>query len=99
MKKFYAFLLSAIATAAFTAPALSQEAMSIDQKVNEVFANVTGPFVSLIFAPFPGTSFPWIVMWLVVAATVFSLYFGFVQFRYFGQMFRLLRQFRDSLYS
>ena len=45
--------------------ALAQEAQSIDQRVNELFATVTGPFVSFIFAPFPGTGFPWIVMWLV----------------------------------
>jgi AGCS family alanine or glycine:cation symporter len=46
--------------AAFSAApaAIAQEAQTIDQKVNEVFATLTGPFVSLIFAPFPGTSFP-----------------------------------------
>ncbi len=71
--------------AAFSAApaAIAQEAQTIDQKVNEVFATLTGPFVSLIFAPFPGTSFPWIVMWLVIAASVFSLYFAFIQFRAF----------------
>ncbi|WP_136442702.1 alanine/glycine:cation symporter family protein [Pacificoceanicola onchidii] len=56
-------------------------AQSIDEKVNAAFASSTGWFVSLIFSPFPGTSFPWIVAWLVVAATVFTLYFGFIQFR------------------
>ncbi len=58
---------------ASAAPALAQ---SIDEKVNEVFASSTGWFVSLIFSPFPGTSFPWIVAWLVIAATVFTVYFG-----------------------
>ncbi|MFD0916675.1 alanine/glycine:cation symporter family protein [Pseudahrensia aquimaris] len=79
------------ATAALTGSAVAQEAMSLDQKVNEVFANVTGPFVSLIFAPFPGTTFPWIVMWLVVAATIFTVYFGFVQFRFFGHAIGLVK--------
>lgn len=69
----------------------AQDAMSLDAKVNEVFANVTGPFVSFIFAPFPGTAFPWIVMWLVVAATIFTLYFGFVQFRYFFHSISLVK--------
>ena len=69
----------------------AQETMTLDQKVNDVFASVTGPFVSLIFAPFPGTSFPWIVMWLVVAATIFTLYFGFVQFRFFGHAIDLVK--------
>ncbi|WP_210200553.1 alanine/glycine:cation symporter family protein [Cohaesibacter celericrescens] len=71
--------------------AQAQESMSLDQKVNEVFATVTGPFVSLIFAPFPGTSFPWIVLWLVVAAVVFTVYFSFVQFRFFGHAIALVK--------
>lgn len=75
----------------FSGSVLAQEAMTIDQKVNEVFAAFTGPFVSLIFAPFPGTTFPWIVMWLVVAATVFTFYFGFVQFRYFRHAISLVK--------
>lgn len=83
--------LAAVATAVSTSPALAQEAMSLDQKVNEVFATVTGPFVSLIFAPFPGTSFPWIVMWLVIAATIFTIYFGFVQFRFFKHAISLVK--------
>lgn len=56
-------------------------AETLDQKVNAIFASSTGWFVNLIFAPLPGTSFPWIVLWLVVGASVFTLYFGFVQFR------------------
>lgn len=75
----------------FSGSAFAQEAMSLDQKVNEVFAAVTGPFVSLIFAPLPGTSFPWIVMWLVIAATIFTFYFGFVQFRFFRHSIQLVR--------
>lgn len=54
---------------------------SIDETVNEIFASATGWFVNLIFAPLPGTSFPWIVLWLVTGATVFTIYFGFIQFR------------------
>lgn len=71
--------------------AVAQQAESLDAKVNAVFATVTGPFVSLIFAPIPGTSFPWIVMWLVIAATVFTLYFGFVQFRFFRHSIELVK--------
>lgn len=57
------------------------KAEGIDAAVNAMFASSTGWFVNLIFAPLPGTSFPWIVLWLVVGASVFTLYFGFVQFR------------------
>jgi len=86
-----ALLVAPLAIAATAGSALAQEAMSLDQRVNETFASLTGPFVNLIFAPFPGTSFPWIVMWLVVAATVFTLYFGFVQLRYFRHAISLVK--------
>ena len=80
------------AAAAFLAnPAIAQEAPGLDEKINQTFANLTGPFVSFIFAPFPGTSFPWIVMWLVVAASVFTLYFAFVQMRFFGHAISLVK--------
>jgi len=74
-----------------TSSAHAQEAGSIDQMVNETFAAVTGPFVSFIFAPLPGTSFPWIVMWLVIAASLFTLYFGFIQFRAFKHSIQLVK--------
>ena len=70
------------------APVLAQ---SIDEKVNQIFASSTGWFVNFIFSPFPGTSFPWIVMWLVIAATVFTLYFGFIQFRAFPHSISLVK--------
>ena len=79
---------AALALLGSTAPAVSQ---TIDEKVNEVFANSTGWFVSFIFSPFPGTSFPWIVAWLVVAATVFTVYFGLIQFRAFPHSISLVK--------
>ena len=66
-------------------------AASIDETVNEIFALSTGWFVNLIFSSFPGTSFPWIVGWLVVAATVFTLYFMFIQFRGFKHAISLVK--------
>ncbi len=84
--------LGAATAAAITAnPALAQEAPGLDEKINQTFANLTGPFVSFIFAPLPGTSFPWIVMWLVVAASVFTLYFAFVQMRFFSHAISLVK--------
>ncbi|WP_303579947.1 sodium:alanine symporter family protein [Amphritea sp. 1_MG-2023] len=65
----------------FSSASVLAEEGSIDQTVNEAFALATGWFVNLIFAPLPGTSFPWIVLWLVTGATVFTFYFGFIQFR------------------
>ncbi len=76
------------ALAGFAAPAMAQ---SIDETVNSLFAAATGWFVSFIFSPFPGTSFPWIVAWLVVAATVFTVYFGLIQFRAFPHSIALVK--------
>lgn len=86
---FFPAALILLAGAATSAAA--QESRTIDEAVNEVFATVTGPFVSLIFAPLPGTAFPWIVMWLVVAASIFTIYFGFIQFRAFKHAIELVR--------
>ncbi|WP_417603858.1 alanine/glycine:cation symporter family protein [Primorskyibacter flagellatus] len=76
----FPLLLAIIVTTlgSLAGPAMAQ---SIDEKVNQIFASSTGWFVNFIFSPFPGTSFPWIVAWLVVAATIFTIYFGVIQFR------------------
>lgn len=71
--------------------ASAAQAATVDETVNEIFAASTGWFVNLIFSPFPGTSFPWIVGWLVVAATIFTLYFFFIQFRGFSHAISLVK--------
>ena len=68
----------------------SAQAQSIDDTVNEIFAASTGWFVNFIFAPIPGTGFSWIVAWLVIAASVFTLYFGFIQFRVWRHSIQLV---------
>ena len=87
-KKTYISGFVALWLAVVSNPALAQ---SIDETVNNLFASSTGWFVSFIFSPFPGTSFPWIVAWLVIAATVFTLYFGFIQFRAFRHSISLVK--------
>jgi AGCS family alanine or glycine:cation symporter len=84
------FTVAAFMSTAVSASA-QEAAMSLDAKVNAIFASSTGWFVSAIFAPIPGTSFPWIVMWLVIGASVFTIYFAFVQFRYFGHAISLVK--------
>jgi AGCS family alanine or glycine:cation symporter len=86
-KAFSAASLAALGLMA-AAPAMAQ---SIDETVNQIFANSTGWFVAFIFSSFPGTSFPWIVAWLVVAATVFTVYFGLIQFRAFPHSISLVK--------
>lgn len=66
-------------------------AQTIDEIINDAVATITTPFVHFIFSPFPGTDFPWIVLWLIIAATVFTLYFSFVQLRAFWHAIELVR--------
>ena len=83
---------TAVLAACFTFPAaLTASAQSIDETINGIFASSTGWFVNLIFSNFPGTNFPWIVAWLVIAATVFTVYFGVIQLRAFGHAIALVR--------
>lgn len=87
---FNKFFLTVLSAVALMLPVAAQ-AQTLDEKVNAIFSSSTGWFVSLIFSPFPGTSFPWIVGWLVVAAVVFTVYFGLIQLRAFGHSLQLVR--------
>ncbi len=51
--------------------------------LDSFMANIFGWFVDLIFfsVPLGDTSFPLIVGWLLAAAIIFTVYFGFIQFR------------------
>lgn len=80
----------ALSAAAGLAPGAAL-ASSVDEAVNKAFADLTGPYVSAIFSNFPGTNVPWIVGWLVIAAMVFTIYFGLIQFRAFGHAIALVR--------
>ncbi|WP_339949007.1 alanine/glycine:cation symporter family protein [uncultured Albimonas sp.] len=66
-------------------------AQSLDETINTIFADYTGWYVALIFADLPGTNFSWIALWLVVAALIFTGYFGFIQIKGFVHSIRLVR--------
>ncbi|MGI9433458.1 MAG: alanine:cation symporter family protein, partial [Geminicoccaceae bacterium] len=75
------------------ASAHAQEGGGLDQAISEAIAPIVNPIVSTVFFSVPlfGTQFPLIVGWLIVAATVFTLYFGFIQFRGFRHSIELVR--------
>lgn len=87
------FLASSFAVFAALLPtvAAAQESGGLDDRINGIFADYTGWYVSLIFADLPGTNFSWIALWLVVGAVVFTLYFGFIQFKGFMHSIQLVR--------
>ena len=90
MTSFNKILTPTAAFSVLAVPAAAQDA-GWDAAINDVFASSTGWFVNLIFAPLPGTSFPWIVLWLVVAALVFTTYFAMIQLRGFGHAISLVK--------
>ncbi len=67
--------------------AFNASAAGLDEKINEVVAPIVNPFVGMIFStipfPFSDVQVPWIVLWLVVAATLFTFYLGFINVRGF----------------
>ena len=77
----------------FTTFATIASAEGIDQKVNETVGPVLNVFTNLIFStvPFFGKDVPWVVIWLVVAASFFTIYFKFINLRSFRHGFALMR--------
>ncbi len=66
---------------------------AIENAINSAFDPITTALSDIVFYEVTvfGVSFPWIVAWLVVAAAVFTVYFGFVQFRSFALALRIVR--------
>ncbi|NVK30042.1 MAG: alanine:cation symporter family protein [Gammaproteobacteria bacterium] len=74
--------------------ARAEEVAGIDKAIDGFFDQYLGWFASAIFAGVEvtdGVTFPLIVGWLFVAAFVFTLYFGFVQFRQFKMATDIVR--------
>ena len=71
----------------------AQAQSGIDQAISDAIAPIVNPIVNTVFYSVPvfGTSFPLIVGWLVIAAVVFTVYFGFIQFRGFKHSIELVR--------
>ncbi|WP_141999436.1 alanine/glycine:cation symporter family protein [Amycolatopsis cihanbeyliensis] len=66
---------------------------SIEEWINNNFEPIKDVLYDFTFGEITvfGTSFPWIVAWLIIAASVFSVYFGFIQFRGFKLALDIVR--------
>ncbi len=86
-------LLLACAGLPLTAGVAYAQESGIDQAISEAIAPIVNPIVNTVFYSVPvfGTNFPLIVAWLVIAAVVFTVYFGFIQFRGFKHSIELVR--------
>ena len=73
--------------------ALAQDAGSVDETINNAVAPVTNFVTSIVFASFPlgGIDIPFVLVWLIAAATIFTFYFGFINLRAMRHAFQLVR--------
>jgi AGCS family alanine or glycine:cation symporter len=64
-----------------------------EDAINSVFAPITSTATSIIFFEVTifGTSLPIVTFWLIAAAVIFSVYFGFIQFRGFRLATQVVR--------
>jgi len=66
---------------------------TMDDKINAVFAPITTFIESIVFVPvnIGGLYIPFVLIWLIAGATIFTVYMGFVQFRAFGHSLDVVR--------
>ena len=71
----------------------AEAAMTVDERISAAIKPFVDPIVSTVFFSVPifGVDFPLILGWLITAATVFTLYFGFIQFRGFTHSISIVK--------
>ena len=83
----FAAVMATLAVTLLPSLAMAQEAASeaagksIDAQINDFVAPIANAVVDVIFfsVPIGGVPIPLIVVWLILAAVIFTLYFGFIQ--------------------
>lgn len=72
-------------------PAFAQQ--GIDEQINEAIKPYADGVSGFIFSSFPvaGVQVPFVLVWLLLAATIFTLYFKFINFRALKHGFQLVR--------
>ncbi len=71
--------------------------VGLDQRINAWFEPITAVWESIVFWVVPGTGVPLIVIILVLGATFFTLYFGFVNIRKFPFAINVVRGKYDAV--
>lgn len=67
--------------------------IGIDEKINLAVKPFADTVAGLVFSSFPvgGVQIPFVLVWLIVAATIFTFYFKFINLRAFKHGFELVR--------
>ena len=89
MKK-YLLSIFALILPIFTFAQEAQE-MGIDERINAWFEPITAQWEGIVFWQVPGTGVPLVVIILVLGATFFTLYFGFINIRRFPLAINVVR--------
>jgi AGCS family alanine or glycine:cation symporter len=65
----------------------------IDQRINDAIRPASDAVAGFIFTSFPvaGVDIPVVLVWLIIAATIFTFYFRFINLRAFRHGFQLVR--------
>ncbi|NNE06678.1 MAG: alanine:cation symporter family protein [Xanthomonadales bacterium] len=84
-------IVTALITCLTALPAWAQN--GIDQRINDAIRPASDWVAGIVFSTFPlfGVDVPFVLVWLVVAATFFTFYFKFINVRAFGHGFKLVR--------
>jgi AGCS family alanine or glycine:cation symporter len=71
----------------------AQAQNGIDQRINDAVKPASDAVAGFIFTSFPvaGVDIPFVLVWLIVAATIFTFYFKFINLRAFKHGFQLVR--------
>jgi len=72
-------------------PALAQQ--TLDEKIDAAIQPAANWVTGVVFSTFPvgGVDVPFVLAWLIVAATIFTFYFKFINFRAMKHGFQLVR--------
>jgi len=74
-------------------PGLAAAQDGLDQRIDQAMRPAADAVAGFIFSSFSidGVAVPYVLVWLLAAATIFTLYFRFINFRAFRHGFQLVR--------
>jgi len=86
-------LAAALVMAGVLAPLTAFAQEGVDQRIDEAVRPFADSVSGFIFSSFSvaGVQVPFVLVWLLAAATIFTLYFRFINFRAFRHGFQLVR--------
>ena len=86
-------LIAALVTGIFVAPQPAWAEAGLDERIDQAVRPFADAVSGVIFSTFPvaGVGVPFVLVWLLVAASVFTVYFRFINFRAFRHGIQLVR--------